>query len=84
VNNVEDLDYSAQELRLNGHRTGARITSEYYNEKRGKGPFEYQIPEPLVISPERAPANVQLQVQRHEDTWKTGLLFYGVRLVPAP
>jgi hypothetical protein len=82
VHNMESVEYSAEECQPNGHRTSACITNEYYNDMSGKGPFKYQLPEPLIVEPQGDYVDVHLKVERYDSYWKTGVLFYGVQLVP--
>jgi hypothetical protein len=81
---MKDVEYSAEELRQDGHRTSACITREYYREMRNKGPFDYQLPEPLIVAPQGGCVDVYLRAKQHDDWWKGGVAFYGVRLVPVP
>jgi hypothetical protein len=82
VYNMQNVEYLAQEDRPNGHCTSACITNEYYNDMSDKGPFKYQLPEPLIVEPQGDYVDVHLKVERYDSYWKTGVLFYGVQLVP--
>jgi hypothetical protein len=79
---MENVEYSAEEIRPNGHRISTCIPNEHYNSMRGKGPFDYQLPEPLIVKPQGDYVDVHVQVKRHDGYWKTSVLFYGVRLIP--
>jgi hypothetical protein len=79
---MEGVEYSAEEIRPNGHRASGRLSRGYYDEMSEKGPFEYRLCESLVVAPQEGSVDIRLQIQGHEDNWKTGVSFYGVRLVP--
>jgi hypothetical protein len=79
---MQDVEYSAEEIRPNGHRISTCIPNEYYNNRRGKGPFNYQLPEPLIVESQGKHVDIHFRVRCHDGRWRSGVLFYGVRLVP--
>jgi hypothetical protein len=54
-----------------------------YINNYNKGPFEYQLSEPLIVAPE-GHADVDLLINHHFGGKMGGVSFYGVRLVPVP